>query len=181
MSYFTTHAEYLARKQYITATIKLDGKMVTPEQAAAEWESKKEACDVWVNQMLYVREDSPRFTDTEAIYELRPKALKKISWRAIPAGVMTNKGELRGTFLDNGADIEIRAKDGSAERIVHISQNELTLSPASEQPWVVVKKEALTALNNAGITYDWSWTNTMGVVIFKITGVAEGYVLGGAV
>jgi hypothetical protein len=29
------------------ATIKLDGRMVTPEQAAAEWKTKKETHDVW--------------------------------------------------------------------------------------------------------------------------------------
>jgi hypothetical protein len=28
-------------------TIKLDGNMVTPEQAAAEWGAKKETCDLW--------------------------------------------------------------------------------------------------------------------------------------
>ena len=74
------------------ATIKLDGKMVTPEQAAAEWEAKKETCDVWyrsdnfleweiekVFSGKYAHNWNKRSQVSGAEYELRPKALKQVS------------------------------------------------------------------------------------------------------
>jgi hypothetical protein len=69
------------------ATIKLDGKMVTPEQAAAEWEAKKETHDVWAlnncgGEVITIK---PSFNPYNAHlsgyeYQLRPKALKQPTW-----------------------------------------------------------------------------------------------------
>jgi hypothetical protein len=68
------------------ATIKLDGEMVTPEQAAAEWEAKKETHDVYsISTIETTLENYPRFSLTFDSgngywYELRPKALKQPAW-----------------------------------------------------------------------------------------------------
>jgi hypothetical protein len=72
------------------ATIKLDGRMVTPEQAAAEWESKKETCDVWYRSDNFLewgiqKPFSGKYTHdwnkqtqvNGAEYEIRPK---QVSW-----------------------------------------------------------------------------------------------------
>jgi hypothetical protein len=63
------------------ATIKLDGRMVTPEQAAAEWEAKKETHDVWftVSHGAWVPCSNTQFRGNGE-YELRPKALKQPTW-----------------------------------------------------------------------------------------------------
>jgi hypothetical protein len=63
------------------ATIKLDGKMVTPEQAAAEWESKEETHDLWfklsphdwTDVIGYPKNMVKYFEESNAIFELRPK------------------------------------------------------------------------------------------------------------
>jgi hypothetical protein len=59
------------------ATIKLDGNMVTPEQAAAEWDAKKKTHDVYsISKIETTLERHPRFSLTAASgywYELRPK------------------------------------------------------------------------------------------------------------
>jgi hypothetical protein len=75
------------------ATIKLDGKMVTPEQAAAEWEAKKETYDLYrKNPIMSVYCPSPNwhaFDDVDKHeYELRPKALKQVSWTGSPEDVI---------------------------------------------------------------------------------------------
>lgn len=74
------------------ATIKLNGNMVTPEQAAAEWEAKKDT-----HQMHFQRsEGNPWFSvfdnrlpkdiekyfsiDKNCKFELRAKAPKQVSW-----------------------------------------------------------------------------------------------------
>jgi hypothetical protein len=60
-------------------TIKLDGRMVTPEQAVAEWEAKKEAHDVWYTRygQGWLAVDIDRFDAHSKThrpeYELRPK------------------------------------------------------------------------------------------------------------
>jgi hypothetical protein len=72
------------------ATIKLDGRMVTPEQAAAEWEAKKETCAVWYRSDNFLewgiqKPFSGKYTHdwnkqtqvNGAEYEIRPK---QVSW-----------------------------------------------------------------------------------------------------
>jgi hypothetical protein len=61
------------------ATIRLDGKMVTPEQAAAEWAARKETHDIYsISTIETTLENYPRFSLTfdsgEGYwYETRPK------------------------------------------------------------------------------------------------------------
>jgi hypothetical protein len=68
------------------ATIKLDGRMVTPEQAAAEWWAKKETHDLWYGNFrghFFKTTDTdfqPNSNEYESEYELRPKALKQPTW-----------------------------------------------------------------------------------------------------
>jgi hypothetical protein len=65
--------------------IKLDGKMVTPEQAASEWEVKKETHDLWYGNFrghFFKTIDTdfqPNSNEYQSEYELRPKALKEVS------------------------------------------------------------------------------------------------------
>jgi hypothetical protein len=56
------------------ATIRLDGKMVTPEQAAAEWKAKRETHDVWftTHTGAWVKVGGD-FDSSRGRYELRPK------------------------------------------------------------------------------------------------------------
>ena len=65
------------------ATIKLNGKMMTREQAITEWESKKDTCDMWVNNdTTAIKFDDDNYnynnvfldyTTFAAEYELRTK------------------------------------------------------------------------------------------------------------
>jgi hypothetical protein len=59
-------------------TIKLDGNMVTPEQAAAEWEAKKETHDLWyrsdrVDWCIWFLKQLNKVENHNEHYELRPK------------------------------------------------------------------------------------------------------------
>jgi hypothetical protein len=68
------------------ATIKLDGNMVTPEQAVAEWDSKKETHDLLFSSSLQEPcpvQGTPVFIKNlllDAEYDFEPKALKQVSW-----------------------------------------------------------------------------------------------------
>jgi hypothetical protein len=79
----TSHFKYDGTYTYRTkATIKLDGKMVTPEQAVAEWEAKKETHGLFyfdINQ-AWVQWFCPTISGFSVVhqYELRPK---KQVWR----------------------------------------------------------------------------------------------------
>jgi hypothetical protein len=60
------------------ATIKLDGNMVTPEQAAAEWAAKKETHELWyrsdrVDWCIWRLKQWNKVEDHNEQYELRPK------------------------------------------------------------------------------------------------------------
>jgi hypothetical protein len=58
------------------ATIKLDGNMVTPEQAAAEWKAKRETHDVWFTTPTGAWVNVGGDFDSDSSrgrYELRPK------------------------------------------------------------------------------------------------------------
>ena len=80
---FTNGGTYTYRDK---ATIKLNGEMVTREQAMAEWESKKDTHDI-----LCAVEFAPEFelqsgviwraySDQKFEFELRPKPAKVVAW-----------------------------------------------------------------------------------------------------
>ena len=185
------------------ATIKLDGKMVTPEQAAAEWAAKKETCDVW-----YKSDTDDRFDKQDGIilwnkhkdvynceYELRPKAIKVVKGSDIPVGVAVNCFQLEGLFVlqwVNGESCQI-TQEGQA---FYPATSALIL--ASEQPWlpyiqgetdlssleglkielmVICGRGNLTgfALELRGYTNDPILLKR--AVHYKITGIAKGYEL----
>jgi hypothetical protein len=81
---FTSEGTYTYRTR---ATIKLDGNMVTPEQAKAEWKAKRETHERFVkwenadsftaliNNVAFLPHSHEKFE-----YELRPTALKQVDW-----------------------------------------------------------------------------------------------------
>jgi hypothetical protein len=75
---FCSNGTYTYRTK---ATIKLDGNMLTPEQAEAEWKAKKETHDVWASfrgdDYLKVIYAGFLLADYPATYELR---LKQPTW-----------------------------------------------------------------------------------------------------
>jgi hypothetical protein len=82
------------------ATIKLDGKMVTPEQAAAEWKVKKEMYDFYsISAIETTLECNPRFSLTFDSgkgywYETRPKQPTWIGSRDGVIALLKEKGLL---------------------------------------------------------------------------------------
>jgi hypothetical protein len=76
---FCQGADYGTYTYRTKATIRLDGKMVTPEQAAAEWKAKRETHDVYsISTIETTLENDPRFSLTFDSgngywYEFRPK------------------------------------------------------------------------------------------------------------
>jgi hypothetical protein len=67
------------------ATIKLDGNMVTPEQAEAEWEAKKETHDLWYRSdrlawCIWTLKELNKVEDHNEQYELCPKHTKQSTW-----------------------------------------------------------------------------------------------------
>jgi hypothetical protein len=165
------------------ATIKLDGKMVTPEQAAAEWEVKKETHDLLFNDSQTKDWKMPvglvawaAFDSREIEYELRPKALKQVSWSDMPVGVMTN----RGTFLKSSHGFAQVLTTDNPYCVSDVADYELELAPASEQPWIALQEgedfhDTARKFLAAGLFY------TFHANRYKITGIAEGYVLEGAI
>ena len=126
----------------------------------------------------------------EGTYTYAPKALKIVKWSDIPVGVMTNKGVLREVFMvtygDNRlyATVEVGMPTASSHKAFrHFYCTDLELSPASEQPWIAVngkfdKVEGLIYETKADAGCG---TSDKDIACFKITGIAKGYVLEGAV
>jgi hypothetical protein len=175
------------------ATIKLDGKMVTPEQAADEWEAKKETCDLWYTnrygnpECLSLMSDEPRWYDHKELgtqYELRPKAVKQVKWEDMPAGIaVTYRGQ---TYPMHRSPVMgypcVITTDGLICQ--DFSNSNLDLAPASEQKYIVGDASQIDKMEKLGLKFSWrDCDNRMGdgIIIFKITGIAKGYVLEGAV
>jgi hypothetical protein len=109
----------------------------------------------------------------------------------MPVGVMTNMGEFRGfykvgngLYVKNGFYVitERKYTDGDVCRVANQAED-MNLSPASEQPWIAVngkfnKVEGLIYETKADAGFG---TSDRDIACFKITGIAKGYVLGGAV
>ena len=175
------------------ATIKLDGKMVTPEQAAAEWEDKKETCDLYYSSLNtdgFERLESfslmsSNFNQTTtwyAEYELRPKALKQVSWSDMPVwvAVQTVNKKLVCTFVGMAANNLISIYNITAGADDYRAAL-FELAYASEQLWIAVQDdqpplyEIMQQLFAKGIDSCASGNR------FKITGIAKGYKMEGAV
>jgi hypothetical protein len=113
------------------------------------------------------------FSFTGGTYTYRAKPAKVVKWSSLPVGVMTNHGIFHGVFDGRG----MAKRQGELPQ--YILLHELTLAPAADQPWIAVQDEpmhvVLESLRDAGLDYKFAAN------VFKITGLAEGYVLGGAV
>jgi HNH endonuclease len=125
----------------------------------------------------------------QGTYTYAPKALKQVSWSDMPVGVMTNKGELREVFMatygDNRqqATVEVAMPTASSQKSPrHFYCTDLTLAPASEQPWIAVQRnEDGVAIREKAVTTGLCIELHHTREKYKITGIAKGYVLGGAV
>jgi hypothetical protein len=183
------------------ATIKLDGRMVTPEQAAAEWEAKKETHErfvKWGNKdflELTIAVDFISFNDEEKFeYELRPKALKQVNWSDMPVGVAVRCNDTDYVWILQGVYVWILQGVGdNKEALITVPNNksfgmrwidcrDLTLAPASAQPWIAVQRnEDGVAIREKAVTTGLCIELHHTREKYKITGIAKGYVLGGAV
>jgi hypothetical protein len=161
--------------------------MVTPKQAAADWELLEETHEMWFKMFplgFTKVEGVPKdivsylsYNSDRVEYELRPKALKIVKWADMPMGVMTNHGIFHGVFGDRG----MVKRQGELPQYILIP--ELTLDPASKQPLIAVngkfnKVEGLIYETKVDAGYG---TSDGDIACFKITGIAKGYVLEGAV
>jgi hypothetical protein len=133
------------------ATIKLNGNMVTPKHAAAEWETKKETHELWFkfpsmewsDVIGYPKNMAEYFEGcSRSYYELRTKKpnLKQLDWSKVPVGVMTNRGELRAAYIDYEgsftADVESLDVTHAGINLNAVLIKHLRLAPASDQPWL---------------------------------------------
>jgi hypothetical protein len=188
------------------ATIKLNGEMVTPEQAAAEWEAKKETCNIfhrsannpsWWNLGHIPAFDTHNSEGAFGEYETRPKALKQVSWSDAPVGItVTYRGQ---TYPMHRSPVMgypcIITTDGLICQ--DFSNSSFGLAPASEQPWMYWGGGGECPVPE-GCTYEitmrsgvldteispkrWNHVGFQGdIIAYRITGIAKGYVLGGAV
>jgi hypothetical protein len=163
---------------------------VTPEQAEAEWESKKET-----HHMYFQRKDgNPWFSvfgnelpkdiekyfsiDKNCKFELRPKALKQVSWGDIPVGVAVRCNDTDYVWILQGVgdnkEALITVPNNKSFGMRWIDCRDLTLAPASEQHWIAVQ-DCFNFPMVDGLIYEIDSGR------FKITGIAKGYVLEGAV
>lgn len=105
-------------------------------------------------------------------YTYEPKALKKISWSDMPVGVAVFYGGEKMTTIGFKSNILIVfSKSGLAYHLPTNREIGIELAPASEQPWIP------TIAPHEGLVVEYSKFSEC----MKITGIAEGYVLEGAV
>jgi hypothetical protein len=163
------------------ATIKLDGSMVTPEQAAAEWEAKKATHDVYsISTIETTLENYPRFSLTfdggsGFWYELRPKAIKQVKWEDVPVGVVVQDNATNVVWLlqgvGDGIDVLLANHPKNLFGMRWTDTSCIKLAPASEQPWMP------TIAPHEGLVVEYSKFSEC----MKITGIAKGYVMEGVV
>lgn len=155
--------------------VKLNGKLMSPEAAIALRESKKDTCDVWFKsdasgcrEFNCIGKEDVAWLSNQTLsseYQLRERPLKQISWKDVPVGVMTNKGELR-VAKDGRVWVEILEGCPGLEGFpIHCIQ----LAPADQQPWIAKQDGIDYPLT--GFTYIWKKD------VFRITGIAKGYSL----
>jgi hypothetical protein len=146
------------------AIIKLDGRMVTPEQAAAEWAVKKETCDFYYSHHdheFFIPEWQGLHPFSEAHkprYEFRPKTSKQVKWESVPVGTLTN----RGVFLKSSHGFAQVLTTDSPYCVSDVADKELELAPASEQPWIAVQEKS-PSLHVDGLVME-CWLNNGTVV-----------------
>jgi hypothetical protein len=162
------------------ATIKLDGKMVTPEQAATEWGAKKETHALWFRlfplgftKVEGVSKDMSSYFSyhkENVEFELRQKALKQVSWSDMPVGVAVRDKTTGVIWLYQGSE------NGNAVLTNHpsnpfgsrwIDLSELEIAAADKQTLIPV------AAPDEGLTVEYSKF----VECMKITGIAKGWEL----
>jgi hypothetical protein len=134
----------------------------------AEWLTPHPFASATNDELSFVREGT---------YTYALKALKIVKWADMPMGVMTNHGIFHGVFGDRG----MVKRQGELPQYILIP--ELTLDPASKQPLIAVngkfnKVEGLIYETKVDAGYG---TSDGDIACFKITGIAKGYVLEGAV
>jgi hypothetical protein len=165
------------------ATIKLDGNMVTPEQAAAEWESKQETCDLWFKSTdcSWVKLSNliPIVTvSSEGEYELRAKPAKEVKWADVPAGVALKQKDDTLLYLYHGFNSSYKPQlsnlGAEACNIFSTPFEELELAPAADQPWIARQDSYKGQV--LGLVYEWRDNKS-----YKITGLAEGFKMEGSV
>jgi hypothetical protein len=188
------------------ATIKLDHKMVTREQAAAEWEAKKETHEMWFQFGKLSWTDVIGFPtnlidyfiiSNDCEYELRPKELNIVSWGDVPQFVKVQHKTTKQTFAFLGVDtfgyLAVFRRDCDD---YSYNPPALELAPANEQPWMYWGGGECPVPD--GCTFevacrsgnvrsqkevaDWTHTEHGGdIVAYRITGIAKGYKMEGAV
>jgi hypothetical protein len=183
---FDANVIYIYKTESI---IKLDGKMVTPAQAMAEWKAKKDTHDIWykncgmsemwVQDPNYFRWHAKTLNDSE--YEIRTKQpkLTQIDWSRVPVGVMTNAGEFRGAYLDDSGYLMVdRGRSDTSGILVYPPEEKtLRLAPASEQKWIAVQDDAGGLYE--GLSYAKQYDHMLCPISYKVIGLADGYTDGG--
>jgi hypothetical protein len=167
------------------ATVKLDGKMVTPEQAKDEWEAKKETHDVYLknvfNTFVCVNNDNPHeifSIDGQSEYEFRLKPLKQVSWSDMPVGVaVTYRGQ---TYPLHRSPVMgfpcVITTDGLICQ--DFSNSSFGLAPASEQPWIAVQDGEDGFELTEGLYVKGFMTELyMGEQKYRVVGIATGWEL----
>ena len=115
------------------------------------------------------------FFDAVGIYTYKPKAkpLKQVSWDSVPAGVMTNKGELLS--VDNHRAWTLNELRNGMHNFGTL---DLELAPSDQQPWIAVQDDDPQGF--VKICFD---LIAKGIQAkgepgrFKVTGIAKGYEL----
>jgi hypothetical protein len=183
---FDANVIYIYKTESI---IKLDGKMVTPAQAMAEWKAKKDTHDIWykncgmsemwVQDPNYFRWHAKTVNDSE--YEIRTKQpkLTQIDWSRVPVGVMTKAGEFRGAYLDDSGYLMVdRGRSDTSGILVYPPEEKtLRLAPASEQKWIAVQDDAGGLYE--GLSYAKQYDHMLCPISYKVIGLADGYTDGG--
>ena len=167
--------------------VKLDGVCMTREAAIAIWESKKDTCDVWFKSPIGVwvltegNDCAFLWTAKDGEYQLRPKTKKQVSWTDMPVGVMTDKGEFRGTYTTHcdglHLDLERPHEGGLGVNLDGEPASLIKLAPADQQNWIAAQEDG-TALHE-GLSYvkRWSGEDDCQLLAFKVIGIADGWEL----
>ncbi len=168
--------------------IKLGGAMVTREQAVAEWKAKELTHDIWC-----AAEFAPEFelqsgviwrsySDQKFEFQLRAKPAKVVKWADVPVGVMTDKGECRGTYTAGGEifmDVLEPAPNGNGVviRSKKVSDG-IELAPAADQTWIAFQgkniHEQINKLAMAGFALEVDGNR------YRVLSLAEGYKMEGS-
>ena len=137
-----------------------------------------ETCD-WFEPNVTSPFDAIFMFITDGIYTYKRKALKPVSWESMPKGVRiqyrTDLLTLRHVAGDKVWLEDLYETPGIDGRVYA----DVALAPADKQPWIAVQDDQnrvglILDFGKAGLCYEFD------VYRYKITGLAEGYVLEGA-